>query len=54
MSRTSFAQANSFSRDELFKLIGKDRVSWHSGIPGFGIRTHASGRQSWIVFTRVK
>jgi integrase len=59
MSRTSFAKsnsftANSFSHDELFKLIGKDHVSWHSGIPGFGIRTHASGRQSWIVFTRIK
>jgi integrase len=59
MSRTSFAKSNSFtgnsfSSDELFKLIGKDHVSWHSGIPGFGIRTHRSGRQSWIVFTRIK
>jgi integrase len=54
MSRSSFAKANSFTRDELYKLIGRDTVTWHSGIPGFGIRTHCSGRKSWIVFTRIK
>ena len=35
-------------------MIGRDRVVWDPTLPGFGLRTFASGKRSWIVFTRVK
>jgi integrase len=54
MSRASFARGNRFLRAEIYRLVGHDIVEWHSGIPGFGLRTRKSGVQSWIVFTRVQ
>jgi len=43
-----------FSLDEIVPMIGRDRVVWDPTLPGFGLRTFASGKRSWIVFTRVK
>jgi integrase len=43
-----------FADRELVPLIGHDRVEWDMTLPGFGLRCLPSGRQTWIVFTRIK
>jgi integrase len=43
-----------FANRERAPLIGQDRVEWDITLPGFGLRYFASGRQTWIVFTRIK
>lgn len=43
-----------FTDRELAPLIGRDRVEWDMTLPGFGMRRFASGRRTWIVFTRIK
>ena len=43
-----------FAERELAPLIGRDRVEWDLTLPGFGLRCFPGGRQTWIVFTRIK
>jgi integrase len=43
-----------FTADEISRAIGSGQIAWDDKIPGFGLRTRASGRQSWIVLTRVR
>ena len=43
-----------FADRELVPLIGHDRVEWDITLRGFGLRCLPSGRQTWIVFTRIK
>lgn len=44
--------AASFTDDELGLAPG-ERVEWDR-LPGFGLRCHASGRQTYVVFTRMR
>jgi integrase len=46
--------ARRFPRRDLYPLIKDDRVIWDQTLPGFGLRFHASGRRTWIVFTRIR
>ncbi len=45
--------APSFSHTEISQAIGSASISWDATIPGLGLVTRASGRQSWIVLTRI-
>ncbi|MFZ4748530.1 MAG: hypothetical protein ACOYLK_16860 [Sphingomonas sp.] len=59
MSEPSFPPATKlaarrFPRRDLHPLIKDDRVVWDQTLPGFGLRFHASGRRTWIVFTRIR
>lgn len=35
-------------------LLAGERVEWDLRLPGFGVRCHASGRQTYVVFTRMR
>lgn len=48
------AGRNRFSLADLRPLMGNDRVDWDNALPGFGLRCFRNGRQTWIVFTRIK